>query len=73
MKEDRILKPTIEVTNVISYSMVQKESSEVEQDSHDNKSVLDMSKDDCDKENNPNNFTYAEAVTSVKVLPHRTQ
>ena len=61
MKEDRILKPTIEVTNVISDSMVQKWS-EVEED---NKSVSDMSKDDCANENNPSNFTYAEAVTSV--------
>ena len=40
-KEDKISKPTIEATNVISDSVVQKV--EVEEDSHDNKSVSDMS------------------------------
>ena len=62
-KEDKISKPTIEATNVISDSVVQK----VEEDSHDNKSVSDMSKDDCDLENNPSNLTYAEAVTSATI------
>ena len=38
----------------------------MEEVSHDNKSVSEMSKDDSDKENIPNNLTYAEAVTSVK-------
>ena len=64
-KEDKISKPTIEATNVISDSVVQKV--EVEEDSHDNKSVSDMSKDDCDLENNPSNLTYAEAVTSATI------
>ena len=34
------------VTNVISHSIVQKESSEVEEVSHDNKSVSEMNKGD---------------------------
>ena len=65
LKEDKILKPTIEVTNVIGDNIVNKESQEVEENSIDNKNVSYMSKDDCDRENNPNNLTYAEAATSV--------
>ena len=42
MKEDKIFKPTIEVTNVISDNMVQKETSEVEEVSHTGHSEEDF-------------------------------